>query len=296
MTEKFPQYNNEEKADPVTFSPLSSSIKFNRKGEKRGDSVIDENTGTEYVLISGVRDSEREIENIEVELFISLLSKGILHVSDVVEKDGQFYSKKMPLENIKPGEKMELEAENLLLAYLFSDWDKIKLLDDESKKSNEEKTTLSEHHNFIEDKRGAFAHFDYDVALGNHHNIFQGGFMFRSNDPSKHSGISIKDATTIKEIENRVYESNESIVSKLKRYISGRTTKQLLKILSEKIKLFENHVGDKIFFDTVLKKSKLNINLGQFYFLDGETAAEKEESLRKYFIERLEVLKEAINK
>ena len=105
----FSQKEDNKEPDPNTFSPVPSSVELNRDGEKRGDSVTDKNTATEYFLMSGPRGKdrrEREIRGIEVELFVSLLSKGILHVSDVIEKDGNFYSKKMPLENMKPGEKM----------------------------------------------------------------------------------------------------------------------------------------------------------------------------------------------
>ncbi len=287
--------NSQEKLDPNTFSPLPSSIEFNKAGGKRGDLVIDKNTGTEYFLISGKREHEREIKNVEAELFVSLLSKGIFHVSDVIEKDGEFYSKKMPLENMKPGEKMELEAENFLLYYIYSDWDHKFVTEDQLAKLNKEKDYVSDHHNLIEDKRGAFAHFDYDVALGNHHDIFNGSFMFRSNDESRHSGVPLKQAVTIEEIKRIANLNNQSILNKLKGFISGRNTKQLIKILDEKTDLFIERINDKDFFNAIIKKSKLDITLPQFYFLDGNTVTEKEESLRKYFNERLEVLKEVIN-
>lgn len=287
---------NKENLDPTTFSPLSSQIKLNEENKiKRGESVIDENTGTEYFLISGKQDDRPEYYSVNpsLEQFVTLLSKGILRVSDIVEKDDKYYSKKMPLEDMESGKKMELEAENFLLRYLFSDYDHVKVPDTQLKENNEKNKSIGNtdyHQNFIKDKKGRFTHYDYEGALGN---LTDGDkFAFNINDDGSSWGL--KQKTTIEEIKHGAFPYNESLMAELKRFILGRTSKQLFKILRDKINLFENQIGDRYFFDAVVKKSKLNINLGQFYFLNGETPTEKQESLRKHFIERLEILKEVI--
>lgn len=292
----FPQKDNNEEADPNTFSPLSSSMELEGKTEKRGDSVIDKNTGAEYFSINNARHegNQREIKGIEVELFVSLLSKGILHVSDVVEKDGNFYSKKMPLENIKPGEKMELEAENFLLHYIFSDWDHKTMTGIHPESSLKDENGLRYHHNLIEDERGAFAHFDYDVALGNQMDVINGTYMFIPNDEKLHSGTPLKKLVTIDEIERQANLHDQPILKKLKGFFTGKNTDQLIKVLNEKTELFMERINDEYFFEAVLKKSKLDITLPQFNFLNGNNEKEKEESLRNYFKEKLELLKSVI--
>ena len=153
---------------------------------------------------------------------------------------------------------------------------------------------VNHHHNLIEDERGAFAHFDYDVGLGNQMDVINGTYMFIPNDADLHSGTPLKKLVTIEEIERQANLHNQPILKKLQGLITGKSTRQLIRVLNQKTDLFRERINDRDFFASVLKKSKLNIALPQFDFLSGENEVEKEENLRKYFDEKLELLKDVI--
>src|SRR5579859_7455400 len=104
-------------ADPTKFSPLNSDEEVrNRIYGKYFYRIVDKRNPVWY--------SEPEISHM-----ITLLSKGILHVSDIVKYSDQssspsLYSKEMPLDKMKPGKVGEVEAEIVLLNWIFRDYDK----------------------------------------------------------------------------------------------------------------------------------------------------------------------------
>ncbi len=263
--------------DPTKVSPVPESIKFEENPPKRyKDAIVDLENRDLYFPLK--RASQPDIQH-----FVGLLSKGILHVSDVVEKDGTYYSKKEHLEEVAPGKEKELEAEGFLLNYLFGDWDKEFISEKDQKfwsNVNNAPEGVEYHQNFIKDNEGRFIHYDYGYAAMPHNE--QRPFEF---------GKDLKDMD-IALVNSEIPLLVKGMTGKEVPPAEAETIKNRIR---EKIVLFEKHLSNKDFFDAIIKKSKLNLEYEDFGFLKGNSYEEKAESLRAYLTERIDILNKALN-
>ncbi len=279
-----------EKFNPFNTSPLSDKLNLVKKETSETFYSFDENNKKIKVPISKFEDVDSGDEYIEkridiaphrqnpaVEHFVSLLTKGILHSSDIIEKDGTYYSRKMNLENTDPARRGELEAEIFLLEYVFSDWDKL-FLGDNVTKTEENK----------------FAHYDYGEA-------FHGSWADATYSPDYPKDKLIKD------IKWRLavlpsYGEKES----LKRSVINLLTALGFPVqpkmpeakdeLQKKSEALKEGLEDTAFWSAIIKKSKLNIMSDDFNFLKEKDPTERTEELRRFMIFRLDVLTDVLNK
>lgn len=174
----------QEDADPTTYSHLEEAVDFGGYDHvyRRGKKIADLNSNEFFFKI---------LKNPELQRFISLLSKGILHVSDVIKVGDHYFSKNMSLEKIQSSQKMELKAEIFILNRLFYDWDKYT--------GNYYKGDLG---NVNQDPKGRFAHFDYNVATLSAPNPSPLSLRFIT----KIHGHSVEDEKTLAETKRIIKE------------------------------------------------------------------------------------------
>lgn len=259
--------------DPTKSSPLSQAIHLEKK-ENHQDQMYDKNTGDTYFKKP---ESETDYTDKKIEHFVSLISKNILRNSDFVEKDGKYYSKEIKIENTRSGKNMELEAEVFLLKYLFSD-------SDHSYSSN---TDYNHQKNVIMNKKGQFTHYDYGRAMDS--GKYGQRFAF-TNISEEQLAIDIN--ADMQETMYHLHFNEPGF--KIINFFSGKTKTNLVRRILEKAKLFKEQINDKNFFNAVLKKSAIDLNSDKFNFLEGSLEQEKNESLRQYFLERLNVLNKTL--
>jgi hypothetical protein len=265
--------NNTE--DPTKSSVLPQGLDLKEdSGNRLQDNTTGENFYPKSAEVSHYSDPKTEY-------FISLVTKGILNTSDFFEKDGKYYSKEMNVENTKSAKKMEVDAEIFLLKYLFSDSDHDMQYDRENLKKNVMKK------NVIENKNGQFVHFDYGRGLDSGNFDEQFGFTEKNKEELINNIHS--------EINEKMEQLHLNILDhKVINFFKGKTKRNLVNRIEDKILPLEEHFKDVGFFNAVINKSGLDLNIERFNFLDGTTREEKIDSLRSYFIERLEILKETL--
>ena len=270
-----------EKIDVMKSSPLQEKVQFEE---------VDEKDKYKKDKISGFLYSEKDLDskenyrqNIEIERFISMLSKGILHTSDIIEKDGKYYSRLnyFYLENSDQAKEGEIEAEMFILAYLFSDWDKSAF--DKDIQDN------------IYTKDGNFAHFDYSEAF--RENLNHNQFIFKKDEnPNNFKdkiNLLLDDPILIDRADDFFKRKIESGI-KYDSYREIADKKLIEKELFEKITVLENTItnGREDFFSAVINKAKLDLTKNErFDFLSSKTQKDRIEELRNILLGRLEVLK-----
>ena len=290
-----------ENFDPTKSSPVPQSLELAPK-EVQKESVLkgegnkqrnversinvysDAHSGEEYINKGNFR---------EVEHFVSLLSKGILNVSDVVEKEGEYFSRKMPLENVEAGTEADFEAEMFLLNFLFADWDHQYANDEGMNMLAKQRAAKSGHgdnvlhyQNVIKNDEGQFVHYDYGKAFGSDQDqeadIFK---KSKTNDPFL--GLLTR-AHLLYKFKPSLDTKNLTISRKNSNGVSYADFKASV---AEKVNAFDDALKDEGFFSKVVEKSKIDLNRIQFSFLkkDGE------EGLREYLLHRVEVLKDIVN-
>jgi|GEM_PF-5576824 len=225
--------------DPPAIYPLSHAVSL----EKAGDRIVDTKTGDEYF---------EKTSDAQTEYFVMLLSKGILHVSDLIEKDGKYYSRKMPLEQLAPAEAEEKDVELFLLKYLFGDHDH------------------REGANYRSNDSGQFAHYDYGEAFST--------VVPDRNRLLKAVGNFYLKRGAIRAMKDRAKGTTES-----------STKENFARILKEKLDLFRQALNNDSFFRAVLEKSGLSLN-GKLSFLKGDSEEDRAVRLREYLLDRISLL------
>jgi hypothetical protein len=274
-----------KKTDPTKSSPIPEKLDLEYINDDKGinyRSLKDIETGEIYI--------EKQDYEMELEHFVALISKGILHVSDVVEKDGEYYSRKMSIENIESSSKEELEAELFMLLYLFGDWDHEEENLEQARNTAKEEGYIEgvfRHKNLVKNENNQFVHFDYGIALkdtslaGSFNSKVTNNLFFRLQAKKfLHDKFG-------KEFNFRKFKFE----SKNKEIDSKRFNFELKKKTSQ----FQEALNDKTFFKAVLNKSKINLLSTRFSYLKGNSLPEQEELFRKYLLNRISILKDIVD-
>lgn len=271
--EKMPENIKKDVVDPTTSSPLPENLHLT----KVKDLNID--TGSEvkhFQIFEEALTKEKYFsrkENSSYEYFITLLSKGILHVSDIIRKEDALYSREMPVSNIEnASSEEEKKSEIFLLSFLFNDKDHIP----------EAKANFREENN-------TFVHFDYDAA-----------FSWKQDGKPVYAD-NVPDPEQIKkELEllfnKQWYPShlrNKQEIIENEKSLKRDTFKE---ILLQKTDQFIDRLSDESFFDAIIKKSNINLLDEKFSFLTGASNEEKSIELRNLMMQRLINLKETLSK
>jgi hypothetical protein len=241
----------DQDADPHTFSPYSKNIELKKTGYKAPHSSqnypihIDPKTGDKYVEKMEKYYSAHQREINRNERFISIFVKGILKSSDFIEKDGRFFSKVIDLDKTSKVKKGELIAELLILKNLFDDTDHL-IEDDteesltEARMSNLHGEGVEQHHNLVI-KGDKFVHFDYGAADFTK-------FFLNTIEREEDFRESVRDRISVELID----------------FTLGKDVKDRKEILNqciEKIQKIRERLLDKKFFSSVVKESKIDLNI-----------------------------------
>lgn len=254
--------------NPLRNSTFSEAVNLGQKNLDHDVAYLeDKNTKARFFEIK---------ENPEVQAFVALLSKGILHTSDIIEKDGRFYSKEMQLKDFDSSKISELEAELFLLHYLFADYDRWKFEDSKAKSAalGEQDPDKEHHKNYISSK-DKFVHYDYGQAMGNKDWVIS-PFHFKNETPEE------------LEYNTRAFFEEDNSGMNLLKQVSDK--KEFFLRINEKLNEFEKNLKDQQFLDAIAKKSKINLGAENFDFLSGNTEEEKLSSLQDYLLTRVKVL------
>jgi hypothetical protein len=285
MNEKGPEF-----IDVIKSSPLETGIEL-EKGSGLITSYKDKASNLSYYEKD--LDSQAGRQNISVERFVSMVSKGILRTSDIIEKDGKYYSRLnyRYQENSEPAREGELEAEMFLLLYLFGDWDKSAT--DTSVQDN------------IYTQGDAFAHFDYGEAFRNYPRM--DAFLFSKDEDASNFKEKIKilldDPVTIDakgDYYKRLFEdgNRQNLLDFYRKIAPGEAIERELfeKTLSFEEALHSEPIegAKKDFFTAVIERAQLDLFGPRFSFLTGESQEERIDDLRHILLGRLKVLEEVL--
>lgn len=267
--------------DVLKTSPLQEKVEFKKNDESMFKE--DKNSGHLYSEKDLITNKDRQ--NIGVERFVSLLSKGILHTSDIIEKDEKYYSRLnySHSENSEPAKEGEIESEIFILKYLFGDWDHtIGGWDHDDLDIQDNVYT----------KNGRFAHFDYGEAFKNTKSMDPKTFPFpftKNENPEKfveqiifildHPGFIDPSRKPITQEDQYKFNHDRSVNKDLENEILIKATEQ------------EEALKDKDFFNAVIDRAKLDLSNERFSFLSTNSKKERSEELQSILIRRLEVLK-----
>ncbi len=229
----------------------------------------DSNSGDEY--LEKILDIAPHRQNPTVEHFVSLLTKGVLHSSDFIEKDGTYYSRKMNLENADPVRKGELEAELFLLRYAFCDWDKLSLGTNVAK-NNDSK----------------FAHYDYAEAFGN----FWRDQAYSPEYSDKKLTKEIKSELRFLPSYGEKGGLKRSVIDFLTNFGFPAQPKlpEAENELQKKSEIISEQIKDDGFWNAIIDKSGLDIMGDNFKFLKEKGEDERLKELRNFMILRLDLL------
>jgi len=272
--EKF--YKPDQDADPHTFSPYSKNLKLKNTGDKAPHTLtqgypihIDPETGDKYVEKMEKYFPPHSEEYNRNERFISLFVKGILKSSDFIEKDGRFFSKVIDLDKTSKVKKGELMADLLILKNLFDDTDHL-IEDDkqmsltEARMSNLHSEGVEQHHNLIM-KNDKFVHFDYGAADFTN-------FFLNTTEKEDDFRESVRDRISVELID---FTLGKDIEDK----------KEILNQCEEKIQKLKDRLSDKKFFSSVVKESKINLNI-----ISEKRNEENSENLRTDLIKKTDII------
>lgn len=215
---------------------------------KNSDIYIDRNSGEKFHKI----DKEPQLQKL-----ISLLSKGIINTSDIVEYEGKFFSHEQNADQIKDkSEKLleEVTADLFILKHVFGDSDHAYYSKDSTRRVDEEPghgkikdNTFLQHANLlIDEENNKVNYFDFNHALG-----YSPGHSFKE----------AKDVYT-KLLNKNSPGFNPEYRDTLSEFASNNRS-GVLKILHEKSKRFLDEIfnQNKIsVFESIIQKSKLGGN------------------------------------
>lgn len=294
--EKFPQSNNDIKqeifdasveSDPTKSSLLSENLNLEKVSSFSKSyptpttiNVLKDKESGETFYGKEDAETKEDVRGWDYEYFVAMLSKGILHTSDVVEKDGKFYSREINLKNIEDkSSKEEIASEIFLLDYLFGDTDH----------SVGTKTTNMR----IEDDK--FVHFDYGLAF---HNYSPNGQRERYGHlpegfdvKNKIDGIASGNFAT--DLKNKFADYFDPSSPSANYYKFLDKEKLGSEILS-KSESFLSNLNSEGFFDSVIKRSGVDLFGPTFKFLKGSSFEERKEELLAIFKERLIALQQTL--
>ncbi|MEI8130472.1 MAG: hypothetical protein WCG55_03125 [bacterium] len=281
---------NPNKIDVMKSSPVEANIKLNPTNEL---GIFQDEDGHTYYE-KEIRPESKRRQNIEVERFVSMIVKGNLHSSDIIEKDGKYYSRDNFKGNSEKSKEREAEAEIFILKYLFGDWDHT--LDgwdiDSSPKQN----------NISADK-DTFAHFDYGEAFRNFKkdglekytnftfskrertNKFKDKIIFLLDHP----GFIDPVQRRVVLIHQHKYNYDRPADERTEEQLSIKTNSLLQTIQDRRVEDPESG-NTQDFFNAVIKKAKLDLNNRRFSFLTGKTQQERVDELRDMLTKRLALL------
>ncbi len=235
----------------------------------------------------------KKLFNPEVEHFMTLLGKGVFHMSDVIkqpvmplaekpeDQKYEYFSKEVFLEDVPSAKPQEMEAEMFLLHYIFSDWD-------HKKKPNvgaevQGNIIVKQHHNLVESYNDKFIHYDYNMAF----TCKTGSEPFRFQD--------ISQDQTIRYVEKEIEEGIQALDIRNRKLETQRVFKQeFLERINEKLGPLENYLSDEVFFNAIIKKSGLKFDDDRFKYLSGSNNYEKAEHLRMFLMQRIATLREVV--
>lgn len=278
-----------QKSDPTKSSPIPSKLNLeyiNNDIKKNFRNLKDIETGEVYIEKKGV-----DLEESKVEHFVSLLSKGILNISDFIEKDGKHYSHKMPIENIESSSNEALQAELFMLLYLFGDWDHKEISAEGAIKDAEKNgyiSGISSHQNYIKNESNQFVHYDYGRALQDASWISDLPF-----NPGDKNNLSFKFKTIkfLRDKFNQGFNFKKFKFEPKNPENLETDTKKFNSELSKRTTQFYDALNDKKFFKAVLDKSKIDLSSDRFFYIKGNNQEEKSEEFRKYLLGRISILK-----
>lgn len=278
---------NNPKLDLMKSSPIQEAVKF--ENQPLIDLAIDKDTGDFYTE----KDLEHEVsrQNIGVERFVSLISKGILHTSDILEKNGKYYSRhNFSVDGgVEVSKEGEMEAEMFLLEYLFGDNDH----------------GFGSHYrgdlNFDRASDGRFSHYDYSDAF---RDTIHTAFAFSKNEDytqfKKYIIYLLEHTDRIGKINylDSDFETDMKFGGLYKKHVDQNVENVLLL----KTNAFTDAISDrtieqsikvirKDFFHTVIERANLNLTDERFSFLSATNQEGKVEEFRKILLNRLETLK-----
>lgn len=236
-------FRNKEKIDPTKTSVLANNLELKKIENTISKKSI---TGIYKDKKSGEIFYKKENKNFgqmaQFEYFISLFSKGILHVSDMIKHDNNFYSREMNLEHIEEkSTEEEMESELFILNYVFGDADHC--IDNHMFKDNVINFRV---------KNGKFVHYDYGLA-------FNKDFIDKN--------ININKSEEYKMIQRKLgYYTRDDY--------SNFNNDFFLQCVLNKSQQFLTLLNDNSFFNNVFKKAELNIQ--DIISNKGETLENKE--------------------
>lgn len=255
-----------EKADPTKYSTLDEGVTLESTNNKR----IPEKEGSGYFYKLREVKHPAQFSEPEVQRFVVLLSKGVLHVSDVIKKDDGWYSKDMPLENMDPGSetKREQAAEVFIVKWLFADWDK--------KRRN------------IKLGNNNFALYDFDVTFANRDELNE-----NSQIP-----FDFKNHGNVGNVNNAARSVDEIMSGLGLGWVTGNAedSPKIKAMILEKLELFKGRLQDEVFLNAVYKKSNINLESERFSELKGENTEQKKEALKQYLLSRITLAKNTLDK
>lgn len=277
-------YKQESENDPHTFSPYPKNIELSATGKKVPHAsqdypvYVDTKTGDTYVEKLEKYSPPRLEEDSRKERFISLLTKGVLRSSDMIEKEGRFFSKVIDIDKTSATKTGELFANLATLKNLFEDPDRsIKEDTDEpiayAKATRLHKEGVQEHSNII--IRGdKFVHFDYHTA------------NFNKN------WLNTKKAED--EFKRMVTRNIKMDKLELFDFSPNKEKEQIvLNQFWEKIEEINERLLDKKFFDSIIKESKIDSLVNESLTTkNGESGAD---NLRGDLIKKTNILLDVIN-
>lgn len=184
-------------------------------------------------------------EDHQKEHFVSLLTKGIFHSSEMVRIDeNDFFSRKINLENTQKGELFEKEAEFFLLKTIFGDIDK----------GSYDSCNLVTGHNVDQDEDGRFSFYDFTMCFESYE------FLKIHKNPK--NAYKIFD----KFCEDNKFSRNDIHNFSLK--------------VSEKLNALEQTVSDQKFISAILEKTGFEPSTER---VDADKAKGLMSEIKKYF-------------
>lgn len=184
-------------------------------------------------------------EDHQKEHFVSLLTKGVLHSSEMVRIDeNDFFSRKINLENTQKGELFEKEAEFFLLKTILGDIDR----------GGFESENLVGNHNVDHDENGRFSFYDFTMCFESYE------FIEIHKNPKNAYKIFHKFC------EDNKFSSNDIHNFSLE--------------VSEKLNSLEQAVSDQNFISAILEKTGFEPSTER---VDADKAKGVVSEIKKYF-------------
>lgn len=276
-------------ADVHMLSPVAQNIEMRQADEmydaenKPQPAFVDED-GFQYFLLDKQKVGIRQ--NLQIEHFVSLFSKGILHTSDIVEIDGHYYSRANGnyLDDSAPAKPGEREAEMFLLKYLFEDWDKNFVKQGNFKNYIEGDTT--------------FTHYDYGEA-------FSGSAKRKQEPYYEFDDLKKRKDMVLFFLEHPLYIDpdgyryaglvpNDSVPFGKEKILADEASikKNVLdKVAEFRLRLEEDNGH---FFDVVMEKAHLDMLHSRLSIYPGSTPQEKKAGFKAELLDRLIFLQNCI--